>query len=120
MSSSYLEDRGPKKVADIVTRCLVKSPHLTTADGLRGQLHADAYHDALDRLHLINIPTLVTIGDEDTNTPQRYGRAVAKLIPGAQLHHFQGPRSSHCTFWEIAEEFNGVSAAFLAAHTSRQ
>jgi len=113
MSPAYLDDRQPRRVAEIVTRCLVKNPHLTTAAGLRGQLNADATHDCLDRLHEIRIPTLITAGELDANTPERYGRQVHALIPNARFHRFEGPRSSHCALWEMADEFNAVVREFL-------
>jgi pimeloyl-ACP methyl ester carboxylesterase len=115
MSPAYLEKRGPPIVAEMVTRCLVKNPYLATAAGLRGQLHADATHDSLDRLADIRVPTLVTAGELDANTPERYGREVHALIPAAKFHYFQGPRSSHCALWEMADEFNAVVHSFLNA-----
>ena len=115
MSPSYLDERGPAQVAEMVTRCLVKNPHLTTTAGLRGQLHADATHDALDRLSAIRVPTLVTAGELDSNTPARYGREVHARIPNARFHYFEGPRSSHCALWEMPEAFNSVMRAFLDA-----
>jgi pimeloyl-ACP methyl ester carboxylesterase len=115
MSPTYLEERQPTEVAEMVTRCLVKNPHLTTATGLRGQLNADATHDCLDRLHEIKIPTLIIAGELDANTPERYGRQVHAHIPHAQFHRFEGPRSSHCALWEMADEFNAVVRAFMRA-----
>lgn len=113
MSPTYLEARQPPHVADMVTRCLVKNPHLTTAAGLRGQLNADAGHDCLNRLHEIKIPTLITAGELDANTPERYGRQVRARIAHAHFHRFEGPRSSHCALWEMADEFNATVRDFM-------
>ena len=59
------------------------------------------------------VPTLITVGEVDMNTPLRYAREVHERIPCAQLHIFRGFRASHCFVWELADEFNEVSLAFL-------
>jgi pimeloyl-ACP methyl ester carboxylesterase len=113
MSPYYLEHRGPPPVAEMVSRCLITNPHLPSDDGFRGQLHADATHDTLDRLHSIRVPTLITVGEVDMNTPPRYAREVQERISDSRLHIFRGLRASHCSFWELADEFNEVSRTFL-------
>ena len=117
MSPYYLEHRGPPPVADMVGRCLIANP--PSDAGFRGQLHADATHDALDRLHGLRVPTLITVGEVDMNTPPRYAREVHERIQGSRLHLFRGVKASHCAFWELADEFNQVSLDFLSNHTRR-
>ncbi|MGE0735116.1 MAG: alpha/beta fold hydrolase [Alphaproteobacteria bacterium] len=113
MSPEYLETRGPPAVADIVSRCVVRSAHPATAWGFAGQLHADATHDAWEGLRGIRVPTLVTVGELDTNTPMRYSRAVHQRIPNSRFHLLTGARSSHCNLWEMPDEFNRVVLDFL-------
>jgi pimeloyl-ACP methyl ester carboxylesterase len=48
--------------------------------------------------------------------PPRLGRAVAERIPGAELHLFTGPGSSHLACVERAEEFNRLTLDWLARH----
>lgn len=42
-------------------------------------------HDTRDRLHRITAPTLVLVGEQDTETPVAYARAIADRVPGARL-----------------------------------
>jgi pimeloyl-ACP methyl ester carboxylesterase len=86
------------------------------ADGLRGQFEADRTHNTLDRLHWIKAPTLVTSGEMDWQVPTRYGIEVCERIPGAIMHVFRGPCSSHMALSEMAEVFNAVTLDFLRRH----
>ena len=82
-------------------------------DGVLGHCHADRVHDTLSRLPSIRVPTLVTAGERDIQVPPRYGREVADAIPGARFHLFTGPFASHCSCFELAEEFNRVTLEFV-------
>lgn len=42
-------------------------------------------HDTRDRLHEISVPTLVMVGEQDTETPPSYAEAIASRIAGARL-----------------------------------
>lgn len=116
MSPYYLEHRGPPLVANMVSRCLISNPHLPSEAGFRGQLHADATHDTLERLRQIRVPALITVGEVDMNTPPRYAREVHERIPASRLRLFRGVKASHCSLWELADEFNQVSLDFLLNH----
>ena len=118
MSAAYLEHREPAEVRDLVSRIIIKNPHLPSDDGFIGQLRADAVHDALDRLGSITTPTLVTIAQHDVCTPPAYGRAVADAIPEARVVCFEGPHASHCALWEMAADFNKVTMEFLLENSS--
>jgi pimeloyl-ACP methyl ester carboxylesterase len=80
------------------------------------QWDADLAHDTLDRLCDIMAPTLVIAGEQDLLTPPWQGRQVAELIPGAELHMFTGPGSSHALGVERAAEFLPLVQDFLAEH----
>ena len=80
------------------------------------QWDADLAHDTLDRLGDITAPTLVIAGEQDLLTPPWHGRHVAESIPGAKLHMFTGPGSSHALGVERAEEFLPLVQDFLAEH----
>jgi len=82
---------------------------------LREQYRADLKHDALDRLHTIRVPTLVTVGSFDVALPPMYARQVANAIPNAELFIFQG--GGHLHNIECPEEFNRVTIDFLQRHT---
>jgi pimeloyl-ACP methyl ester carboxylesterase len=113
LSPEYLESRQPERVAQTVTRALVKNPHLQANEGMLGHLYADAVHDTTERLRAIQVPTLVTAGEADLLIPARYGKAVADAIPGARWHLFAGSRATHACPWELEEEFNDVTLSFL-------
>jgi pimeloyl-ACP methyl ester carboxylesterase len=80
------------------------------------QWDADLAHDTLDRLGGITAPTLVVAGEQDLLTPPWHGRQVADAIPGAKLHLFTGPGSSHALGVERAEEFLPLVRDHLAGH----
>lgn len=54
-------------------------------EALAASCRALVDHDTRDRLHQITAPTLVVVGDEDTETPPSYAQAIADGIPGARL-----------------------------------
>ena len=82
-------------------------------NGVLAHCHADRVHDAMSRLSGIRARTLVTAGERDIQVPPRYGVEVAARIPGAKFHLFQGPRASHVSCFEMADEFNELTLSFL-------
>lgn len=95
----------------------LSDPYAPSLVTLRGHLHADLAHDALDRLHQIKAPTLITSGELDWQVPTRYGIEVSEKIAGSRFHLFKGPRSSHNLFMEMVDEFDALTQAFLrSAH----
>ena len=114
-SPAYLEE-SPEEIAAIEKAYIDDNPNPPTVEALLGHLHADATHDALDRLDQIDAPTLITSGKMDWEIPTRYGEVVHERIANSRLHVFDGPRSSHLGFVEMAEEFNRVSREFLNEH----
>ncbi len=112
-SPTYLETREPEIARRMVTKCLVKNPHMNNHYGLLGHLHADDSYDASGQLAGITAPVLITAGEADMLVPKRYSEEVAKQLPAAQYHEFKGPRSSHFAFWEMWEEFASVGLGFV-------
>jgi pimeloyl-ACP methyl ester carboxylesterase len=112
ITSPALLGGAPGPVRDM-ERSFIESPYPPTREGLLGHCHADKTHDALDRLGSIRARTLVTCGEMDVQVPERYGREVARVIAGARLHRFLGPRASHLACLEMADEFNRVGLEFL-------
>jgi pimeloyl-ACP methyl ester carboxylesterase len=113
LSPEYLTTRGPEQVAAMVRHCFIDNPHQQANQGMLGHLHADEAHDTRALLAQLRVPVLVTAGEQDYLIPARYGVEVAELIDHAELHLFNGPRSSHGVNWEIAAEFNDVTMAFM-------
>ena len=99
MERAYVEPEPRARVAGVLAHC-----------------HADRFVDTRERLKSLELPTLVTAGERDIQVPPRYGRATAALIPGARFHLFEGPRSSHCSCFEMAPEWNRLVLDFAASH----
>jgi pimeloyl-ACP methyl ester carboxylesterase len=59
-------------------------------------------HNTSDRLPALNAPTLVLHGDADDMVRYSNGVQIAKLVPGARLHTFQGV--GHLFWWERPNE----------------
>ena len=64
---------------------------------LIGQWQACIDFDITDRLPGCTTPLHVFVFEEDVQAPPRYGRKVAELVPGAQLHSFPG--MGHCSLY---------------------
>ena len=92
---------------------ILENPHPPSKEGMLGHFHADKTHDALDRLSVISVPTLITSGDVDWQVPTRYGLEVQRRIPGSTMHVFTGPHSSHIAFYEMADEWNAFTRGWL-------
>lgn len=67
----------------------------------------------VDRLHRIDVPTLVLAGEHDEATPATW-RPFVERIPGARSHVF--PHSSHMPHVEEPESFLEVVGRFLRQH----
>jgi 3-oxoadipate enol-lactonase len=84
----------------------------TPVAGYVGCAHAIAGIDITDRLHGVQAPTLVIVGDQDIGTPPAMSEAIAAAIPGARLEMI--PDASHLSNIEQAEAFNRLMLDFLA------
>ena len=80
-------------------------------EGLAGQFEAAAGHSTLDRLHLIEAPTLVITGAEDRLIPPHFSEVIASLIPNARLVKVEG--GSHTFLAEMRSRFNKEILDFL-------
>ncbi len=113
LSPRFLEEQ-PEEVAGITRNYIDDNPFPPTREGILGHTNADKLHDAMDRLPGIAARTLVTAGAMDWLVPPRYGEAVARAIPGARYHLFEGDFASHCACVEMADEWNARTLAFLS------
>jgi len=119
-------DRGltPAEMAEGVLRS-VGGPGLTgpalaaavaamgrvTAEGLRAAVEMLPTHDLSTQLHLITAPTLVAVGELDTETPPLYSRMLASGIPDARLRFITG--SGHLSNLEEPRQVNRLLEDFL-------
>jgi len=114
-SPAFINDQ-PTDVEAFETGFILDNPHPPSKQGMLGHFHADKNHDTLDRLHQIRVPTLITSGEMDWQGPTRYGAEVQRRMPGAAMHVFTGPHSSHIAFHEMAPEWNEFTLAWLKRH----
>jgi 3-oxoadipate enol-lactonase len=81
-------------------------------EGYLGHLRAAIEHDAEARLGEIRARTLISVGDADILTEERFARAMAERIPGARLELVPG--GGHAWCFEQPERFCRLQAAFAA------
>jgi pimeloyl-ACP methyl ester carboxylesterase len=84
---------------------------LGTLTGLAGQLEAMMTYDVLDRLHLIQAPTLVLTGNQDRLIPPQSSEILASRIKGAKLVIIGG--GSHVVAGEMEGRFEKEVLGFL-------
>ncbi len=82
-----------------------------TASGLRAAVEMLPSHDLTTQLHRISAPTLVAVGEFDTETPLSYSRMLATAIPDADLKIVA--HSGHLSNLENPREVNGLLARFF-------
>lgn len=80
-------------------------------DGMVGQLEAVAQHSTVDRLHMVQSPTLVITGTADRIVPPQSSEVIASRIPGARLVMVEG--GSHAFHIEMRGRFNREVLDFL-------
>ena len=67
--------------------------------------------DVMDKVHQIEVPTLVICGTDDDMTPVKYSQYLAGKIAGARLAILEG--GSHLVFLEQPDEVNRAMEEFL-------
>lgn len=95
----------------IVTPLASTYARFTATEGLAPQYGALLGHDALDRLHLIQSPTLVITGTEDRVIRPASSEVLANRIPNAKLVRVEG--GSHAFFVAMKSRFNREVLDFL-------
>ncbi len=70
--------------------------------------------DLTARLHEIQAPALVMVGEDDILKPRKYAEIIAREIPGAEFAVV--PHAGHAVSWEQPALFNTLVLGFLAKH----
>ena len=70
--------------------------------------------DLTARLHEIQAPALVMVGEDDILKPRKYAEIIARAIPGAEFAVV--PHAGHAVSWEQPALFNTLVLGFLAKH----
>ncbi|GAC1333990.1 MAG: alpha/beta hydrolase [Candidatus Dormibacteria bacterium] len=109
-----LQER-PEAVEEVMQRRLAVE---VSAVGIRRQFAAVLRWSSLSRLRRIAVPTLVIHGDRDRLIPVGNGRVIARLVPDARLHIFQG--AGHVYGTDCPEEHEEVVLDFLQEQALRE
>ncbi len=84
-------------------------------EGLRAAVECLPSHDLTSRLRGVTAPTLVVVGEHDTETPPDYARRLADAIPGARLEVIPG--AGHLTPAEAPDQLDTLVRAHLEPET---
>jgi pimeloyl-ACP methyl ester carboxylesterase len=106
-------DERPEFVETILRNALA-NPHPMSLTGFLRQCDAVETHDALDRVHAIRAPTLISVAAQDILVPPRFSQALAERMPDATFRLIEG--AGHGYFWERPDVFNQMCLEFLAIH----
>jgi pimeloyl-ACP methyl ester carboxylesterase len=82
--------------------------------GFEGQLDACINHDAVERLHNINVPVMITVGSMDIFTPPAFSELIHQRIKHSVFSIY--PEGGHVHHWEDLGRFNRETLAFLLNH----
>ena len=85
--------------------------HPVSDEIIAAQLDAWGAGDTSERLHRIDVPTLVIHGGEDLAAPLSHGQEIAAAIPGARLEILPG--QGHQPVQEVPAEWNALVEEFL-------
>ena len=100
-------DKHPEVVDPV--RAMIRT---TNPRGYIGCCQAIATLDLTDRLHSINVPTLIVVGEDDPGTPVAASRTIHEKIKGSELVILKS--AMHLSNMEQPEAFNRAVSTFLA------
>lgn len=87
----------------------------TPVEGFVGCCRAIAALNLTDQISVVDIPTLVVVGEDDQSTPVSASRTINDRIAGSRLVIL--PVARHLSNIEAADEFNAELSRFLAEHS---
>lgn len=93
----------------------VRSRPAQPVEAFMQQSNAVLAHDVEPHLHKIKAPTLITFGRYDLITSVRYAEPMHRNIPNTERIVFEN--ASHGPIYEIPDEFNEKTLAFLQKHS---
>jgi pimeloyl-ACP methyl ester carboxylesterase len=107
---------SPDSIASFAA--FVRSRPPMSVDGYIKQANAVIAHDADSMLSEIEAPTLITFGRHDQITSLRFSAPLLDSIDDSELLVFE--TASHAPIYEVAEEFNEKTLAFLQRHSGAE
>lgn len=105
---------------DVIQGCaaFVRSRPPMSVDAFMKQSNAVLAHDVESQLSRITAPTLITFGRHDQVTSIRFAEPLRKGIQNTEYYVFE--TASHAPIYEVTEEFNQRTLAFLQKHTAEK
>ena len=96
----------------------VRSRPPLTVDGFLRQADAVIAHDVESQLTRITAPAQITFGRHDQVTSMRFAELLQSGIKNSELLIFE--TASHAPIYEVVEEFNQKTLAFLQQHAGER
>jgi pimeloyl-ACP methyl ester carboxylesterase len=96
----------------------VRSRPPMSVDAFMKQSNAVLAHDVEAQLARITAPTQITFGRHDQVTSVRFAEPLRSGVKNSELLIFE--TASHAPIYEVTEEFNQKTLAFLQRHAGRQ
>jgi pimeloyl-ACP methyl ester carboxylesterase len=101
---------------ELVVQNALMNPHPQSLTGFIRQGDAVRAHDALDRLHMLRCPTLISVAEHDILVPPRFSQEITRHLPSAEFKTLAD--AAHGYFWERPDAFNAMCLDFLARRGS--
>jgi pimeloyl-ACP methyl ester carboxylesterase len=95
----------------------VRSRPPMSVDAFMRQSNAVIAHDVESELSRITAPTLITFGRHDQVTSVRFAEPLQTGIRNTEFYVFE--TASHAPIYEVTEEFNQRTLAFLQQHSGQ-
>jgi 3-oxoadipate enol-lactonase len=96
----------------------VRSRPPMSVDGFIQQSNAVIAHDVESQLNRITVPTQITFGRHDQVTSTRFAEPLQSGIKDSEFFVFEN--ASHGPIYEVTEEFNQKTLAFLRRHSEQR
>jgi pimeloyl-ACP methyl ester carboxylesterase len=107
--SEYINDHG-NELESKETENGIDNNRMSV-EAFHAQCDACILHDTSDLLQQINMPVLITAGENDVMIPLHFPNKLASEISNSRLEIFK--RGGHAFHWEQLEKFNRVTLEFL-------
>ncbi|MHA1383615.1 MAG: alpha/beta fold hydrolase [Candidatus Helarchaeota archaeon] len=105
----YKKAKNDKNFYETYKKDMLTDP--TRVEDYINQSKAIQNHDTIDKLHKIEIPTLVIAGTKDLLLPPRHSKVLHKNIPNSELRIIEGV--GHALTMEAADKINPIIMDFI-------
>lgn len=109
--NTFLPKESAERIIDNMRKARGSSDYSSASAKMRAIMSRVVNEDLTDRLPMIQAPTLLVWGTDDTATPIADAKKMERLIPGAALVSFEG--CGHYSFLDNPLQFAAVMSSFL-------